>query len=198
MQVLIPGGIGPQHLVGIRECLREILTSQILTKSGVRQVNLRLNESDTTNKLPVFIDWVGVQDVIVLLTRNGQLSDPGLYRFGDKIPSVVYNQTVDSALQNIPARDWTDPKTLSEKRPESKLLAPKVGATYQKFIGIIAGDRNNQRRCVGILTVGFSHEPNPVQQVEDEMRRVASWPPNYKSRLVQSIEQNFIVGGPLV
>jgi hypothetical protein len=198
--VSIPNGIGPEHLAGIRHRLRGILKKFKDIDKEVRQVNLRLNESGAVEKLPVFIDWVGDSEVMIV-RENDRHIDPGLHRFGDRIPSKVYVETIDKSVDRtgIPERNWLDPDTLKEKRPESQLLAPKWGATYQKFIGIIA-DQNNQRRCVGTLTVGFSARPEgeKLKRVETEMRRLASWDHDDKSDLVRYIEETFILGGPFV
>ena len=58
MPVRIPGGIEPRHLAEIREIMEKCLG--VLNKFKVMQVNLRLNKSGTEDKLPYFIDWVGV------------------------------------------------------------------------------------------------------------------------------------------
>jgi hypothetical protein len=75
----------------------------------------------------------------------------------------------------------------------------KAGLNYQKFIGIVATDKNNNRRCVGALTVSFKSDPNNPA-VDDKMRQWAGWDPwigkGNISPLVDYIKENFILGGP--
>ena len=75
---------------------------------------------------------------------------------------------------------------------------------YQKFIGVIAGEKAAWR-CVGLLTISFEKKPKKahLDEVEKKMRQLASWPENPKSDPVKSefvnyLEQVFILGGPLL
>lgn len=170
---------------------------------GAKQVNLRLNASDTESKLPVFIDWVAVKEVTDTLTEKSGIKDYGEYRFGDPIPSKVYDLAVDKVGKGIVRRDWECNRLLREKRVQSRLLVQKAGLMYQQFIGIIA-EQEGRRRCVGILTVSFRRKPRKLNDVDAKMREWASWPRNRrskehpKSKLVEYIEQTVVLGGPTV
>ena len=147
---------------GIREIMQRVLKE--FRSLGAKQVNLRLNESNETEKRPVFIDWVAVPEIFERLARQSdtpqtreQVSNVGLYRFGEGLRSRVYEDAVNKALafQGTIDRDWH--QDLAEKKVESKLLVQKAGLMYQKFIGIIAEEAGS-RRCVGLLTVSFREE----------------------------------------
>jgi hypothetical protein len=194
MSVKIPSGIEPKHLAQIREIMEERLR-HLNEKFKAMQINLRLNKSGTDDKLPYFIDWVGVEDVLDILKRDERELDPGLLRFGDDTPSQVNQEALDGAPNTVINRDWT--KGMSEKRPESKVLAPKAGVTYQKIIGIIADDKSiNKKRCVGTFTAGFLKKPDDARekQIDEELKDIATSP---ASPLVKWIEDNLVVGGPL-
>jgi hypothetical protein len=193
MAVPIPGGIEPKHLADIREIMENILCD--LEKFQAKQVNLRLNRSEKEEYLPYFIDWVGVKGLVSV--RSSAELDPGLFRFGDNVPSVVYNATVDAAPKTLVDRDWT--QGIGEKQADSKVLAQKAKLTYQKFIGIIAKDGKNKTRCVGTLTAGFKNKPNDSEaaKIDEEMKKIASWPSFPESKLVTWIQDNLVLGGPV-
>ena len=186
---------------GMRNITRSVLAE--FRPLGAKQVNLRLNTSGTKSKLPVFIDWVAVKEVTATLTKKSGIKDYGEYRFGDPIPSKVYDQAVDKVGKGIVRRDWKCNQLLREKRVQSRLLVQKAGLMYQQFIGIIAEQRG-RRRCVGILTVSFRRKPGKLNDVDAKMREWASWPKNprskgySKSKLVEYIEQRVVLGGPTV
>ena len=171
---------------------------------GAKQVNLRLNESEQEAYLPVFIDWIALPSVSVKLAQRSRESDIGKYRLGEATPSRVYNDGLKQIGKKIIERDWTCENLLKEKRLESKLAVQKAGLMYQRFIGIIAGEKPNWRR-VGLLTVSFEKKPKKAHlgEVEKTMKKLASWPENAKSDPVQSefvkyLEEVFILGGPLL
>jgi hypothetical protein len=171
---------------------------------GAKQVNLRLNESEKESKLPVFIDWIALPSVSAKIANRSAEADIGKYRLGETTPSIVYNEGVAQAGKKIIERDWTCKQLLKEKRVESKLAVQKAGLMYQKFIGIIAGEKPSWR-CVGLLTVSFEKKPKKVDlnEVENKMKKLASWPESPKSDPVKSefvnyLEEVFILGGPFV
>jgi hypothetical protein len=194
MAVPIPGGIEPKHLADIREIMESILAN--LEKFKAKQVNLRLNKSAVEEYLPYFIDWVGGQEL--KRDRNEKELDPGLFRFGDNVPSVVYNDTLNAAPKTLIDRDWGT-QGIGEKQADSKVLAQKAKLTYQKFIGIIAKDEKNKTRCVGTLTAGFKDKPNDSEavKIDEEMKKIASWPSFPESNLVTWIQDNLVLGGPV-
>ena len=197
MPVRIPGGIEPRHLAEIREIMEKCLG--VLNKFKVMQVNLRLNKSGTEDKLPYFIDWVGVQKVLEILKRDERELDPGLLRFGDDTPSEVNKEALDGSPNTVINRDWT--KGMSEKRPQSRVLAQKAGVMYQKIIGIIAEEKNDKdesntkKRCVGTFTAGFLKKPDDVteKQIDEDLKEIATSP---VSPLVIWIKANLVLGGP--
>ena len=187
---------------GLRDRTQGIL-KQFRTH-GARQVNWRLNESEQEQTRPVFIDWVALPSVTARIARRTLESDMGKYRLGEGTPSKVYEQGVALAGKKIIERDWNCKELLREKRVESKLAVQKAGLMYQRFIGIIGGDRGNWR-CVGLLTVSFEKKPKRAElgKVEEKMKRLASWPEKpksdpVKSDFVQYLEKVFVLGGPLV
>jgi hypothetical protein len=186
---------------GVRDITQRVLA--VFRPLGAEQVNLRLNESDTESKLPVFIDWVAVKEVIDTLTEKSGIRDYGEYRFGDPLPSKVYDEAVNKAGKRIVRRDWKCNRLLREKRVQSRLLVQKAGLMYQQFIGIIA-EQDDCLRCVGILTVSFKRKPRKLNAVDTKMREWASWPKNRrskertKSKLVEYIEQKIVLGGPIL
>jgi hypothetical protein len=171
---------------------------------GAKQMNLRLNESEKEAKLPVFIDWIALPSVSAKIAPRSPTDDMGKYRLGEATPSRVYNDGVAQAGKKIIERDWTCEQLLKEKRVESKLAVQKAGLMYQKFIGIIAGQKPNWR-CVGLFTISFEKKPKKaaLDEIEQNMKKLASWPENPKSDPVKSefvnyLEEVFMLGGPLL
>jgi hypothetical protein len=186
----------------LREHTQDILDD--FRPLGAKQVNLRLNESEQEAYLPVFIDWIALPSVSVKLAQRSRESDIGKYRLGEATPSRVYNDGLKQIGKKIIERDWTCENLLKEKRLESKLAVQKAGLMYQRFIGIIAGEKPNWRR-VGLLTVSFEKKPKKAHlgEVEKTMKKLASWPESARSDPVQSefvkyLEEVFILGGPLL
>ena len=170
---------------------------------GAKQVNWRLNESNTGDRKPVFIDWLATKDITSRLAEKSGVKDYGEYRLGDPVPSRVYNEGLDRVGRDIVERDWECAQLLKEKRVESKLLVQKAGLMHQKFIGIIA-EQEGTRRCVGLLTISFENRPVKFDDVDARMKQWASWPKDLKSRehpksmLVDFIEKSVVLGGPVV
>jgi hypothetical protein len=186
---------------GIRDTTSHILKA--FKALEAKQVNWRLNVSNTTFKRPVFIDWLALEKLTLSIPsglaatdNNNGNPDWGLYRLGDGLTSTVYNEAVGNP-PNLICRDWSLGE--GEKKAESLKLVQKAGLNYQKFIGIIASDENSNRRCVGALTVSFKNDPNNPA-VDDQMKKWAGWDPwpgkEKTSPLVKFITENFILGGP--
>ncbi|HEY2991029.1 MAG TPA: twin-arginine translocation signal domain-containing protein [Candidatus Binatia bacterium] len=190
--------ITQEHLDNVRKHMAKFLEE--LKSAGVVQVNLRLNESQTEQKLPVFIDWVGTADTHSVLARQGfpqHNAKSRSHRFGDSIRSVVYETAVGDPPKIID-RDWCEPGVLKEKTAQSQLLAQRAGAMYQMFIGIVA-EQDGRRRCVGLLTAGFPKklDPSKKKQVEDKMKEWAGWTSTRKD-LVNYLAGALTLGGPTV
>src|SRR4030095_1802120 len=214
MAVNIPSGINPHHLSEIRRLMTRIRDDMIhvvgLARDRAMHVNLRLNETNITEPSPVFIDWCGNDAAIAILTKDHEL-DPGLFRFGDKIPAKLYEDALKGTVQSIQRRprapdsvalrDWTQVRQLEEKRPDSKMLAQKVGVKYQFVIGIVAQDQTSKKlHCAGTLGVGLPDKPN-IDVVRTKMMSLAAWPlatSTHERDLVTYIEQNFALGGPVI
>jgi hypothetical protein len=194
---VIPNGINDTHKGQIRTLLEQILNDSDLIAAKVVHVNLRLNVSDSEQKLPVFIDWVGTPTARSILERQGLPPAQRGHRFGDSLRSTVYDAAVASPPQII-ERDWCAPGLLAEKTAQSRLLGQRAGAMYQMFIGIKA-EQDSQRRCVGLLTAGFQKklEGTAKTAVEGKMKDWAGWTSTRKP-LVDLIANTFTHGGPKI
>lgn len=201
----IKSGIKVQQLGGRWKEIRKV-TETILKEFedlGAKQVNWRLNESNTVEKKPVFIDWLAAKEITNRLAAKSGVKDYGEYRLGDSVPSRVYSDGLDGVGKNIVERDWDCTQLLNEKRVESRLLVQKAGLMHQKFIGIIA-EQEGKRRCAGLLTISFEIRPAKSDDVNARMKQWASWPKDLTSRerpksmLVEFIERSLVLGGPVV
>lgn len=187
---------------GMRSVTESVLED--FKRLGAKQINLRLNKSADAEKRPFFIDWVAVKAITDKLANRSGVKDYGRYRFGDPIPSRVYEEALNKVRErHIVERDWNCNRLFKEKRVESRLLVQKAGLMHQRLIGIIA-EQEGTRRCVGTLTVSFIKKPAKPKDVNAKMKQWASWPksPNskerLKSKLVDYIEQHVVLGGPRV
>ena len=184
---------------GIRGLTEAVLNDfQVL---GAKQVNWRLNESHNEDKRPVFMDWLALPRVSDRLAKRRTADgDLGKSRLGETTPSEVYDAGLDRAGKGLIERNWKFKQLLKEKRVESKLLVPKAGLMYQRFIGIIAEEEGGRRRRAGLLTVSFEKKPKKqkLDEVDKRMKEWASWPGNPKSKLVTFIEDHFQLGGPFI
>jgi hypothetical protein len=185
----------------IRKRVEEILKD--LEGHGARQINMRLNRSDTDDKAPIFVDWYGTKDLAKRLEEKaGKLDDIRRERFGDQTPAKVYNEALDKAPKELAERDWSDcGKWADEKNAGSRLLAQKAKVLYQRFIAIIADDSKGQRRRVGTIAVGFDKKPDAkvLAEVDEKLKKWASWPPNSQSALVRDLKKVEIsLGGPFL
>ena len=76
---------------------------------------------------------------------------------------------------------------------------------YQKFIGVIAGEKAAWR-CIGLLTISFERKPKKARLDEVEKIDASNWRPGLespksdpvKSEFVSYLEEVFILGGPLL
>jgi|GEM_PF-1510661 len=180
----------------VRELTEKVLAD--FSRLGAKQLNLRLNESNTEEKRPVFIDWIALKQVSDRLGRKSSLSDDwGRSRLGDTVPSRVYEEALSGAGRKIVERNWKSAEIFKEKRVESRMMVQKAGLMYQKFIALIGGD-GDQRRCVGLLSLAFESRPKKSGAVDAKMKEWASWPGFPKSDLVRFAEEHFDVGGPFL
>ena len=201
----IKAGMKVQQLGGRWKEIRKV--SETILKEfedlGAKQVNWRLNESNTVDKKPVFIDWLATKDITDRLAEKSGVKDYGEYRLGDPVPSRVYDEGLDRVGRDIVERNWECAQLLKEKRVESKLLVQKAGLMHQKFVGIIA-EQEGKRRCVGLLTISFEMRPTMSDDVNARMKQWAAWPKDLKLRerpksvLVEFIERSLVLGGPVV
>jgi hypothetical protein len=187
----------------IRKRMEEILKELADQNLGAKQINLRLNRSGEDEKKPYFIDWYATKEIVERLEKKaGKFEDIRRNRFGDDEPAAIYDEAVDKAPKAKAERDWLADcgKLVQEKKVGSKLLAPKVGLMYQRFIGIIADDQKRQRRCVGTIGVGFETKPDKdaLAKVDKTLEKWASWPPNEPSLLVKDMVNvvGLSFGGP--
>jgi len=180
---------------GIRSLTQAVLED--FKRLGAKQLNLRLNESNSEEKRPVFIDWIAVKPIAERLARKSGVGDYGEFRLGDTIPSRVYEEALSGAGRKIIERNWKSDVLFKEKRVESRLMVQKAGLMYQRFIAIVGG-AGDQRRAVGLLSLGFEKKPKKLDAIDDKMKQWASWPGFPKSPLVKFAEENFTVGGPFL
>lgn len=179
------------------------LTARVLEdfrRLGAKQLNLRLNESNSEEKRPVFVDWVAVKPISDLLMQKSgiDVATWGEFRLGDTVPSRVYDEALLAAGRRVIERDWSE-GDFREKRVESKLMVQKAGLMYQRFIAIIGGDEG-ARRSVGLISIAFPTKPNKkkINAIDAKMKEWASWPGFPKSELVRFAEEHFAVGGPFL
>jgi hypothetical protein len=186
----IPGGITPEDFMTLRGFLKDILNAV-----GVRQVIMRLNRTGEELPCPLFIGWVQHPEIESSRTAgNRNEPDPGLFRFADNNYSPLYNQTLSAAQTNsLVEKVWDrSDAPYAEKSDHAKALGPEAGVTYQRYIGIKAGGR-----CVGSLSVGLSGAPDPTtrQQIDQSL---VYWATESASPLVSYLQENFVLGGPVV
>ena len=187
---------------GIRDTTQKILNAFV--NLGAGQVNWRLNESDTLDKRPVFIDWLATKPFSdKLAQQSGLPPDPprdwGKYRLGDGIISDVYREALDGiAVQKLVTRNWLQQSDMNNKTAESLKLMSKAGLNFQTFIGIKAS-QDGKTRLAGVLTVSFERRTR-TSEVEKTMRQWAGWDqwsgPEKVSPLIAFITENFDLGGP--
>jgi hypothetical protein len=210
----IPEGITPDDFNTIRKLLGDFRD-----KIGASQVSMRLNESDEEDH--GFSYFVGfVQDDAT--RKKGEdlgFPDPGLFRFGDDVPSKEYRETVKRTLEfsarktasPFVERDWSTINVSAGKYPNeykkkglgSKNIDVHTGVHYRKYIGILVdGIKNNgssASRCVGMLGVGFPSKA-AAQAVRDLDDQIKNWAqtPGTGSSLIKYLRDAFELGGPIV
>lgn len=210
----IPEGISADDFNDIRKLLDDFRR-----KIGASQVSMRLNESDEEDHS--FSYFVGfVQDEATSKRREELgIPDPGLFRFGDDVPSKEYRDaiktTVDFVNKRVASpfaeRDWSSvnisarnfPPPYKKKAMGSKGIDVHTGVHYRKYIGILVDgikvNGSNARRCVGMLGVGFPSKAaaQAVRDLDDQIRQWAQGPGNASS-LISYLRSNFELGGPVL
>jgi hypothetical protein len=206
-RVRIPGGITPENFLQIRDLLRIILQdidNELQTLRGSaykdderpKELHIRLNESDKSFPLPIFVGWVESDDV----RKNREdwnHPDPGLHRFGDDVYSEIYGEAFRYASSNVPNdhfrhRDWEAGEIL-EKRSGEKATDPKAGNRFQTCLAIVIEDYVN-----GTLVVGFRRRPDDqlLRKTQELLREWAREPKSYERRRLMVLLSNFQLGGP--
>ena len=196
--VKIPGGLNLAHFSKIREIQQDILND--LANTGARRVGSRLNKTDKVYPSPVFVGIL--EDAAMRADREKRYeADPGVYRLLDDDFSVMYNRTVSDPQGEFQGRDWN----IESDRYEKTLGDPSLnrkGVKYQSFIAIRVHE-GQQKRSVGILSVGFNEKPEVhiMKEVQNKMKYYAK---NVKhdsqlpdSPLVEYLRETFELGGPL-
>jgi hypothetical protein len=198
MPVNIIEGITLAHFIVISDHL-----TAILKELGASQVSMRLNESRRNGAEPGvgspyfdFSYFVGsVQDEATANARKAlYMPDPGLFRFGDNVPSKEIREAVTKAvLGNVndlfATRGWPNVQSTQKKGMGSRGMGRESGLTLQKYIGIKINDR-----CVGTLGVSFSATPN-IAAVEANIRDWAREPGNPRT-LIDYLRNTFNLWGP--
>jgi len=186
-KVKIPGGITAEDFLTISKHLRGVLK-----ETNAKQVVLRLNETGKDEPAPVFVGWVEDPELTEERLEKNE-PDPGLFRFADTTPSTTYDKCFRNG-GDPNERNWKLPSHLKERKPKELGQASKAGVNYLRFIGIIGGD-GNARRCVGILSAGFSEKPDDftIEKVDKILKR---WAQSSSSELVAFFKGTFELGGP--
>lgn len=210
----IPEGITPEGFMEIRNLLKGILT-----EIGASQISMRLNESNEEDHS--FSYFVGfVQDDATNQKREELgIPDPGLFRFGDDVPSKEYADTIKATVDfinnrvNNPfvERDWSSinisaknfPPAYKKKAMGSKGIDVHTGVHYRKYTGILVDgikvNGSNTRRCVGMLGVGYPSKAS-AQAVRNLDGKIKDWAQaaGTASGLVSYLRNTFELGGPIV
>jgi len=214
----IPEGITPENFNEIRQLLR-----RILTEIDASQVSMRLNESNEEDYS--FSYFVGFVQNEATSRRREELGipDPGLFRFGDDVPSKEYRDTIKTTVDFVRnrvgnpfvERDWSSinisgrsfPPAYKKKAMGSKGIDVHTGVHYRKYIGLLVEgikvNGSSGRRCVGMLGVGFPSKA-AAQAVrvdnKDLDTRLREWAqdPGSGSDLAKYLRDTFELGGPIV
>lgn len=210
----IPEGISAEDFNDIRKLLDDFRG-----KLGASQVSMRLNESDEEDHN--FSYFVGfVQDETASKKREELgIPDPGLFRFGDDVPSKEYRDAIKTTVNfvnnrvnsPIAERDWSSinisarsfPPPYKKKAMGSRGIDVHTGVHYRKYIGILVDgikvNGSNVRRCVGMLGVGFPSKAaaQAVRDLDDQIRQWAQASGN-ASGLVSYLRRTFELGGPVI
>jgi hypothetical protein len=210
----IPESITPEDFINMRNLLKGILT-----EIGASQISIRLNES--TQEDHAFSYFVGfVQDDATNQKREELgIPDPGLFRFGDDVPSKEYTDTIKTTVDfvnnrvNNPfvERDWSSinisaknfPPAYKKKAMGSKGIDVHTGVHYRKYVGILVDgiqvNGSKGRRCVGMLGVGYpsTATAQAILNLDDRIKQLAQ-APGTASKLVSYLRDTFELGGPIV
>ena len=195
----IPGDIDVKNFEQITKHLGDILKELQDRGTGAKRVVTRLNDSLASTPKPYFLGIVE-DDELTRIRKGKNEPDPGLLRFADDNPSVVYDQTVNEASGAIVSRNWQSDKAEKSKYTDAKIplharsLGPNIGCQHQRFIAIRVADGSKQKN-VGTITVSFKEDPTAHKnQVEEVMKKWAQ--DGNKSALIKYLTQNFQLNGP--
>ena len=211
----IPESITPEDFNELRKLLEGFRA-----KIGANQVSMRLNESgEEDHGFSYFVGFV--QDEATRKKREDLgFPDPGLFRFGDDVPSKEYQQTIKRtvdcyATRQAPdpfiERDWSSidvvagryPGAYKKKSLGSKNIDVHTGVHYRKYIGVLVDgiqvNGSKARRCVGMLGVGFLSKAaaQAVRDLDDQLKQWAQ-APGTASALVSYLRATFELGGPIL
>jgi hypothetical protein len=127
----IPGGITLDDFREIQRYL-EIIFQDIEHATGPngrpKELHMRLNESEKTFPLPIFVGWYEAAGVAEKRMQFNH-PHPALWRFGDDILSEVYAEAINFADEEgdkaFQYRDWSI--EMGEKRAGERATDPKAG-----------------------------------------------------------------------
>jgi hypothetical protein len=186
--------IATGHAKAIEEILQKVRAE--LQKYGAMRVTSRLNCSETTRAVPV---WVGTVEDSDMKAQRG--FDAGLARFGRSNRSKVYQETVNDSNGEIHSRDWC--QELSEKAANGfgpgQAYGPQAGCMHQLFIAIRVKQKDGKYRHVGTITVGFKEEPDKssMGSITKIMKKWAREEGEGSPYIDYLRKKNFNLGGPV-
>ena len=208
----IPEEITTQEFNALRGILE-----QFMNYTTASQVSMRLNESsEEDHNFSYFVGFV--QNLSATQTRQALgIPDPGLFRFGDDVPSKEYRDTIKATMDyfaNVTGspfveRDWATPPVgntnFKKKSMGSKGIDNQTGVLYRLYIGIVVDgiveDSSTVRRCVGMLGVGFSSKADADGAQSGNLQTIVKdWAQaaGNASGLVTYLRDTFELGGPIV
>jgi hypothetical protein len=195
----IPGEIDIKNFEQMTKHLDEILKELRDKGTEAKRVVSRLNDSLMSTPKPYFLGIVEDEE-LVKARKSKNEPDPGLLRFADDNPSVVYDQTVNEPSGQIVSRNWQTDNAEKNTYTDSKIqlrarsLGPNIGCHHQRFIAIRI-DAGGKQKNVGTITVSFKEDPTPHKaQVEEVMKKWAQ--DENKSPLIKYLSQTFELNGP--
>jgi hypothetical protein len=214
----IPGGITLDDFREIQRYL-EIIFQDIEHATGPngrpKELHMRLNESEKTFPLPIFVGWYEAAGVAEKRMQFNH-PHPALWRFGDDILSEVYAEAINFADEEgdkaFQYRDWSI--EMGEKRAGERATDPKAGNLYQTCLAIVIdnekprvvgkGELATFRRAVGTLVLGFRERPDDdvldkAHQIMREwaIERVHKTDAK-RGELIAWLTKEFDLGGPLL
>ena len=204
----IPEGITSTEYDGIRTRLETFLGN-----IGASQVSMRLNESaEDDHNFSYFVGFV--QNAVASQKReDAGIPDPGLFRFGDDVPSKEYRDTIrrtvefrnNTAPDPFVIRNWTGTTASAPDRKKKAMGSRGIDivteVNYRKYIGIVVDgisvNGSTVRKCVGMLGVGFPDPSTAPASLDTQLKDFAQAPGN-ASPLVSYLRTTFVLGGPTV